>query len=130
MARYSSKYDEYFEINRTTKEATCKTCGKKITKNCYGMRGHLRIHKIDIEDRLSQSHNYTEYEIPVPNENIVQEDPKQISNPPQEIRRKVCTDVIMQLKLFFRNFFGKVLPDFNFSRLENQMTQNMMNILR
>ena len=95
MARYSSKYDEYFEINRTTKEATCKTCGKKITKNCYGMRGHLRIHKIDIEDRLSQSHNYTEYEIPVPNEKIVQEDPKEISNPPQEIRCKVCTDVIM-----------------------------------
>ena len=99
MARYSSKYDEYFEINRTTKEATCKTCGKKITKNCYGMRGHLRSnHQIDIEDRLSQLNNFTESEIPVPNQNIIQEDSKEISNPPQEIRHKVSTCV--KLKLF------------------------------
>ena len=67
MARYSSKYDEYFDINHTTKEATCKTCGKKLTKNCYGMRGHLRsTHQIDIEDRLSQLHNFTEHEIQIP----------------------------------------------------------------
>ena len=71
MARYSSKYDEYFDINHTTKEATCKTCGKKISKNCYGMRGHLRSnHQIDIEDRLTQLHNFTEHETPSPNKNV------------------------------------------------------------
>ena len=73
MARYSSKYDEYFDINHTTKEATCKTCLKKITKNCYGMRGHMRSkHRIDIEDRVTstQLRNFTDHENPMPDKNV------------------------------------------------------------
>merc|ERR1712062_390899 len=44
-----SKYDEFFEINHITNQATCRTCHKTIRKNCSGMRGHLSsMHQIDI----------------------------------------------------------------------------------
>ena len=45
-----SKYDEYFDINHVTNQATCRICGKTIRKNCSGMRLHLSSrHQIDID---------------------------------------------------------------------------------
>ena len=51
-----SKYDKHFVINHITNQAACRICHKTITKNCYGMRGHLRYkHQIVIKDKIPKS---------------------------------------------------------------------------
>ena len=52
----SSKYDEYFEINHTTKKSECKTCGDLINKNCTGMWKHMQTkHQVIIHKQNSKS---------------------------------------------------------------------------
>ena len=66
----NSKYDEHFEINHKTKQATCRICQKTISKNCYGMRGHLTSkHQINIEEKNTYN-DVEEYQTSFPSENI------------------------------------------------------------
>ena len=46
-----SKYDDHFHIYHLTKRAVCRTCGKVVRKNCFGMRRHLLVkHQIIVKD--------------------------------------------------------------------------------
>ena len=57
-----SKYDEYFEINHITKEATCLICTKILRKNPHGMREHLNSkHQIIIEVKNTKEDDSTGY---------------------------------------------------------------------
>lgn len=64
----NSKYDEYFDINHTTKKSKCRTCGDILSKNCDGMRKHLRLrHDIIVPKQNSNSTGVgEEYELQSP----------------------------------------------------------------
>ena len=53
---YTSKYDAYFEIDKSTKKATCKLCDVILRHNCDGMNKHMkRKHQINIPKRKNPS---------------------------------------------------------------------------
>ena len=55
MPKNRSKYDEHFEMNHETQKAKCKICEKLLTKNCFGMKRHLRVkHNIIMDENVEE----------------------------------------------------------------------------
>ena len=86
-----SKYDEFFDINHTTKKAVCKQCGKTLSKNCSGMNGHLKSKHGIIVLVQNSNDNVVGNGIPSPSKKLKR--PFLKSNEVEPIEDQICREV-------------------------------------